>query len=140
MWLLYALLSAVFAAGVAIAGKLGLKNIDSTLATTIRSLVMASFLVVVSFSLKKFQGFNLQSLSNRDWWLIIASGIFGALSWLFYFFALKHGPVLPVAAIDRLSLVFVTILAVVFLGDSFSAKVIIGVLLMASGAILISIK
>lgn len=140
MWLLYALLSAIFAAGVAIAAKLGLKNIDSTLATTIRSLVMAGFLVVVSFSLKKFQGFNLNSLSHKDWLLIIASGIFGALSWLFYFVALKNGPVISVAAIDKLSLAFVAILALLFLGEGFSVKVLAGVVLMVIGAILISIK
>lgn len=140
MWLLYALLSAIFAAGVAIAAKLGLKNVDSTLATTIRSLVMAGFLIVVSFSLKKFQGFNLNSLSHRDWLLIIASGIFGAMSWLFYFFALKNGPVIPVAAIDKLSLAFVAILALLFLGEGFSVKVLVGVLLMVAGAIFISIK
>lgn len=140
MWLLYALLSAIFAAGVAIVAKLGLKNIDSTLATTIRSLVMAGFLIVVSFSLKKFQGFNFNSLSHKDWLLIIASGIFGAMSWLFYFFALKNGPVIPVAAIDKLSLAFVAILALLFLGEGFSIKVLAGVLLMVIGAVLISIK
>lgn len=140
MWLLYALLSAIFAAGVAIVAKLGLKDIDSTLATTIRSLVMAGFLVVVSLSLKKFHDFNLNSLSHKDWLLIIASGIFGAISWLFYFFALKNGPAIPVAAIDKLSLAFVAILALLFLGDSFSVRVFLGVLLMVGGAILIAIK
>ncbi len=140
MWLLYAFLSAIFAAGVAIVAKLGLKNIDSTLATTVRSLVMAGFLLIVSFSLKKIQGFNFNSLSHKDWLLIIASGILGAVSWLFYFLALKNGPAVPVVAIDKLSLAFVAILALLFLGESFSAKVLIGVLLMISGAIFISIK
>lgn len=140
MWLLYALLSAIFAAGVAIVGKIGLKNLDSTLATTIRSLVMAIFLIIVSFSLKKFRGFNLQSLSDKDWLLIVLAGIFGAVSWLFYFFALKNGPATPVAAIDRLSLIFVAVLALMFLGESFSWRVLFGILFMVTGAILISIK
>ena len=140
MWLLYALLSAIFAAGVAIVGKLGLKNLDSTLATTIRSIIMALFLLVVSFSLGKFRNFNFQVLSGRDWRLIICTGIFGALSWLFYFFALKHGSATPVVAIDRLSLVFVFVMALLFLGESFSLKALIGVLLMVAGAILLSIK
>ncbi len=140
MWLLYALLSAIFAAGVAIVGKLGLKNIDSTLATTIRAVVMAVFLLLVSFSLKKFRAFNVHSLSDKDWLFIVAAGIFGALSWLFYFFALKHGPATPVAAIDRLSLVFVMCLALLFLGEQFSLRILIGVLMMAAGAILISLK
>jgi transporter family protein len=140
MWIFYALLSAIFAAGVAIAGKLGLQSIDSTLATTIRSLIMAGFLVVVSFSLKKFRGFNLHSLSDKDWLFIIAAGVFGALSWLFYFYALKNGPATPVVAIDRLSLAFVMIFGLMFLGESFSIRILAGVLLMVAGAILVSIK
>ncbi|MCU0680182.1 MAG: EamA family transporter [Planctomycetes bacterium] len=140
MWFFYALLSAIFAAGVAIVGKLGLKNLDSTLATTIRAIIMAIFLFVVSLSLKKFRGFNFHSLSNNDWLFIILAGIFGALSWLFYFFALKHGQATPVVAIDRLSLVFVLVLSIMFLGESFSIKALIGALLMVSGAIIISLK
>jgi len=140
MWVLYAFFSALGAAGVAIVSKIGLKNLDSTLATTIRSIIMALFLLAVSFSLRKFNGFHLNVLSNRDWLLIVLAGIFGALSWLFYFFALKTGPATPVVAIDRLSLVFVFVLALLFLGEAFSAKALVGVLLMVAGAILISIK
>lgn len=140
MWVLYAILSAVFAAGVAIAGKLGLKSLDSTLATTIRSFIMAAFLLLVSLFLRKFRGFNIHDLSGKDWLLIALAGIFGALSWLFYFFALKHGPATPVAALDRLSLVFVFVLAIIFLGESFSFKSLIGALLMVAGAIIISWK
>jgi transporter family protein len=140
MWLIYAFLSSIFAAGVAIVGKLGLKNIDSTLATTVRSIIMAAFLVLVSLSLKKFNGFNFHSLSNKDWLLIVLAGIFGAMSWLFYFFALKNGPATPVVAIDRLSMVFVFILAMIFLGEAFSVKALIGVVLMVGGAILVSLR
>ena len=121
-------------------GKLGLKNLDSTLATTIRSVIMALFLLVVSLSLRKFRHFDWQTLSQRDWLLIVFAGIFGALSWLFYFFALKHGPATPVVAIDRLSLVFVFVMAILFLGESFYLKALVGVLLMVAGAIMISIK
>ena len=140
MWLFYAFLSAIFAAAVAIVGKLGLKNIDSTLATTIRSVVMAVFLIAVSLSLKKFNGFNFQSIAAKDWWLIVFAGIFGALSWLFYFFALKHGQAVPVVAIDRLSIVFVLVLAALFLGEAFTLRSLAGTLLIAAGAMLISIK
>lgn len=140
MWLFYAFLSAIFAAGVAIVGKLGLKTLDSTLATTIRSLVMAGFLLVVSFMMNKFKGFTLNSLSGKEWALIIAAGIFGALSWLFYFFALKNGPATGVVAIDRLSIVFVFILAAIFLGENFSWRALGGVLLIALGAFLVSFK
>src|SRR3989344_9678935 len=100
-WIFYALGSAVFASLVAIFGKIGLKNIDSTLATTVRAVVMALFLVIVAFSLNKFQ--NLETLYGRPIVFIILSGVAGALSWLFYFFAIKNGPVSGVVAIDRTS-------------------------------------
>lgn len=140
MWLIYAFLSAITAALVAIFAKLGLKDIDSTLATTVRAIIMAGFLILVSFFLKKFQGFSMNSFSSRDWILIALSGIAGALSWLFYFFALKYGLASRVAAIDRLSIVFVIVLAGLFLGETFGWKAGLGAILMAAGAILITIK
>lgn len=140
MWILYAFLSAVFAALVAVFGKLGLKTIDPTLATTIRSIIMAIFLVLASFSLKKFQGFSLSSLSGKDWILIALAGIAGALSWLFYFVALKAGVATKVVAIDRLSVVFVVLFAVLFLGESLGWKTVLGVLLLISGALLMIAK
>ena len=140
MWIVYAILSATFAAGVAIVGKLGLKDLDSTLATTIRSFIMAGFLLVVSLLMRKWRGFSVHDLSGRDWVLIVLAGIFGAVSWLFYFFALKNGPATPVAAIDRLSLVFVFVLAIIFLGEDFTFKGLAGALLMVAGAILLSWK
>lgn len=140
MWLVFALLSAIFASLVAIFAKLGLKNIDSTLATTIRSLIMALFLVVTSLGLNKFANFSLFSFSSKDWILIILSGIAGALSWLFYFFALKNGLASQVAVVDRLSLVFVVILAALFLGEVLGWKGWLGVALMVVGAILVVLK
>lgn len=140
MWILYAFLSAITAAFVAIFAKLGLQNIDSTLATTIRSIIMAGFLVLTSLFLKKFKGFSFGTFGSREWVLIILSGVAGALSWLFYFFALKYGFASKVAAIDRLSIVFVIILAVLFLGESFGWKSALGAIFMALGAILISWK
>jgi len=137
MWLVYAFLSSITAALVAIFAKIGLKGVDSTLATAIRSIIMTVFLVLVAFFLKKFQGFNVNSFSNKDWLLIILAGIAGALSWLFYFFALKTGLATKVATIDRLSLVFVIILAVIFLGEKLSWKLAIGAVLMVAGAIAI---
>jgi len=140
MWLIFAFLSAIFAACVAIFGKLGLKDIDSTLATTIRGIIMAFFLFIVSFSLGKFRGFSFSSMSSKDWFLIIFAGISGALSWLFYFFALKNGQASSVVAVDRLSIVFVVVLAVLFLGEGLSWKLALGSVLMVIGAILISLK
>ena len=140
MWIFYAFLSAIFAALVAIFGKLGLKNIDSTLATTIRAIIMATFLFLVSLGLGKFNNFHFTNLNNKDWILITLSGVAGAVSWVFYFLALKYGFAGKVAAIDRLSIIFVIILAALFLGEGFGWKVALGSALMASGAILITLK
>jgi transporter family protein len=78
MWLLYAFLSAVFAAAVAIFGKLGLKTVDSTLATSIRAIIMAIFLFLVALTLRKFDGFSFHSLNGKDWILITLSGVAGS--------------------------------------------------------------
>lgn len=140
MWVLYAFLSALMAALVAIFAKLGLKDIDTTLATTVRAIIMAIFLVVVSLVIGKFNGFSLDTFTSRDWLLITLAGIAGALSWLFYFFALKHGVTTGVVAIDRLSIVFVVFLAAFFLGESLGWHSLLGATLMAGGAFLITLK
>lgn len=137
-WIIYALLSAVFAAAVAILAKIGLKGVDSTLATTVRSVVMAIFLVTTSLFLNKAP--LLKTLDNRMLGFIIASGIAGALSWIFYFFALQNGPATAVSGIDRLSVVFVVILAALFLGEAFTIKTLLGALFIVIGAILLVIK
>lgn len=142
-WTLYAFISAIFAALVAVLGKIGLKDVDSTLATTIRAIVMAVFLIIVSISLGKFSllsGSNPNNhISNKALYFIVLSGIAGALSWLFYFFAIKNGPASSVAAIDRTSIVFVVVLAILFLGEKFSWLKIFGALLVAGGAFLITL-
>lgn len=140
MWLLYAILSAVTAAGVAIFGKLGLSKIDTTLATTLRAIIMASFFVIVSLSLQKFKGFSVYDLNGKQWLFIFLAGLAGALSWLFYFASLKIGTASKVAAIDRLSIVFVFVFALLFLGEKFSMKAAVGAGLITAGAILMSLK
>jgi bacterial/archaeal transporter family protein len=140
MWIIYAFLSAFFAALVAIFAKLGLKDIDSTLATTIRALIMAGFLVVVSVALKKWSGFTMDSLSNRDWLLIILASVAGAISWLFYFAAIKYGFASGAAAIDRLSIVFVVFLAALFLGETLGWQSVLGAIMITAGAFLITFK
>lgn len=140
MWLFYAFLSAFTAALVAIFGKIGLKNIDPTLATTVRSIIMAIFLVFVALSMKKFDGVTFSTFTGKEWLLIVLSGIAGALSWLFYFFALKSGDATQVVAIDKLSIIFVIILAVIFLGEALTWKVVVGGVLVVLGTILIVLK
>jgi|SRR3989344_1716535 len=138
MWIGYALLSAIFAAAVAIFAKIGLKDVDSTLATTIRVMVMAVFLTSVAVALEKFS--LIKTVGNQALTFIIFSGVAGALSWLFYFLALKNGPVSGVAALDRLSVVFVVILAAIFLGEALTLKSISGLVLLVLGALLIVFK
>lgn len=135
MWIGYALLSAIFAAAVAILGKIGLKNVDSTLATTIRAVVMAIFLLGIAAVLQKFS--LLKTVGNQTLTFIIFSGVAGALSWLFYFLALKYGPATGVAALDRLSVVFVVILAAMFLGEALTLKSVSGLVLLVLGALLL---
>jgi len=133
IWILFALLAAVFAALVAIFGKIGISGVDSTLATTVRAVIMAVFLVIVALSLGKWQ---LISTINGKLLLFIAlSGIAGALSWLFYFVALKTGPASGVAALDRLSVVFVVIFATLFLAEKLSWKLALGAGFITLGAL-----
>lgn len=140
MWIVYAFLSALTAALVAIFAKLGLKNIDSTLATAVRAVIMGFFLVSVAFAFRKFDGFSFASFTGKEWILIVLSGIAGALSWLFYFFALKTGTASQVVAIDKLSVVFVVILAVIFLGEVLTWKMALGAVFMTAGAVLMVLK
>lgn len=132
MWIFYALLSALFASLVAIFGKMGLSGIDTTLATTVRAVIMATFLVVTALVLGK--GTLLETITAKPLGFIALSGIAGALSWLCYFAALKVGPASGVAALDRLSVVFVLLFAVLFLAEKLTWKSIIGVLLISLGA------
>lgn len=133
-WIPLALLGAVFASLVAILGKFGLQGIDTTLATTIRAIVMACFLVLVAFGFGKI---DISSLPHgRPLLFIFLSGIAGALSWLCMFAALKIGPATGVSALDRLSVVFVLIFSILFLGTQFSVKAAIGASFIFLGAIL----
>ena len=136
-WIFFAILSAIFAALVAIFGKVGISNLDNTLATTVRSFVMFLFLGGISLYLGVFN--KLNQIDSKSLTFIILSGIAGALSWLCYFYALKKGPVSGVAALDRLSVVFVLILSVIFLSQSLNIKTVAGAILITIGAILFAI-
>src|SRR3989344_3388392 len=140
LWIIFALLSALTAALVAIFGKLGLKNIDSTTATAIRSIVMALFLVIVVFAQKKFNEIFSIFANSRALYYIVLSGVAGALSWLFYFLALKFGTVRQVVPIDRLSIVFALVFAAIFLGEKLNIASIIGIVLITVGAIIIALN
>ena len=137
-WIVFARLSAVFAAAVAILGKIGLQGVDTTLATAVRAVVMAVILAIAAAGLGKFS--LIGALQARPLLFIGLSGLAGALSWFFYFLALKLGPVSAVAALDRLSVVFVVILAALFLGEGLTWKSGLGAILITAGAILMTIK
>ena len=140
MWVIYAGGSAIAAALVAILGKIGLKDIDPTLATIVRGVVMALLLVLAGLILRKFDGFTLATFSSKAWTFIILSAAAGALSWVLYFVALKTGPASAVAVLDKMSVVFVIILAAIFLGEALTWKSVLGLILTVAGTLLILFK
>lgn len=138
-WLIYALLSAVTAASVAILGKIGLQHLDANTATAIRAVVMAIFLVGVVVVQGKLNLINTFFNDKKALLIIALSGIAGALSWLFYFMAIKEGKVSQVAPIDKLSVVFAVVFAAVLFGEKISLLAGIGVAMIAAGAILVAL-
>lgn len=133
-WIFLAILGAVFAALVTILGKIGLKGFDTTIATTVRAVIMAIFLILISLGLGKL---DLKTLpAGKSLLFIVLSGVAGALSWLAMFAALKIGPAPGVSALDRLSVVFVLIFSILFLGTAFTWKIALGAVMIVIGAIL----
>jgi transporter family protein len=135
MWVLYALLSAVFAALVSILAKLGLKGVNSNLATAIRTFVVLLLAWGIVFFTGKHK--EIVSLTNKNWQFLILSGLATGASWLFYYKALQMGEVSKVAPIDKLSVVFTIIMAFLFLGEQADAKSLIGGLLIAAGTLVL---
>ncbi|OIO61876.1 hypothetical protein AUJ83_03980 [Candidatus Woesearchaeota archaeon CG1_02_33_12] len=139
VWIIYALLSALAASLVAIFGKIGLQGIDTNTATTIRAVIMALFLIGLILIQGKLHDVKPILLNSKALTYIIFSGIAGALSWLFYFIALKSAKVSQVVPIDRMSLVFALLLAFFILGEKISVKAGIGAALIVVGGILIAL-
>ncbi|MEI6340170.1 MAG: EamA family transporter [Verrucomicrobiota bacterium] len=137
-WLAWAVLSALFAAATAVFAKAGVQDISSNYATLIRTLVVLLFLVLLVLGTGEWQ--PLSSIDRRTWMFLLLSGLATGASWLCYFRALKLGPVSQVAPIDKLSLLLVAVLGVVFLGEKLSARNWTGVLLMALGAFLVAFR
>ncbi len=137
-WLIYALLGAFFAAVTAILAKIGIKDVDSNLATAIRSIVIVIFAWAIVF----FQGTykDISFLSKFSLTFLILSGIATGISWLFYFKALQMGNASQVSPIDKLSLVITIFLAFLILKEKVTLGVIVGALLMSVGAILVTFK
>jgi len=130
-WVVYALLSAFFAALTAIFAKLGLKNVNSDLATAIRTVVI----LFITWGLVFFRGSSseLPGLSRNNWLFLILSAIATGLSWLFYYRALQLGRVSEVSAIDKGSIVFTILLSFLFLKEPLTPRIVAGGLLIVAG-------
>jgi bacterial/archaeal transporter family protein len=137
-WQFWAVLSALFAALTAIFAKIGVENVNSDLATLIRTLVVICVLALIVSVTGQFQ--DPSKISARTYLFLLLSGLGTGASWLCYFRALKLGNAAQVAPIDKLSVVIVAILGVVLLGEKLSMVNWLGVLLVAGGAILVALR
>lgn len=135
-WLLWSLLSAIFAATTAILAKLGVSNVDPNLATAVRTTVVVVFAWMIAVSFGTHGG--LVHIERRSWVFLIASGIATGLSWLCYFRALSLGQASKVAPIDKLSVIFVIALAAPILGEAITMKKVLGGVLIAAGAVVLA--
>jgi transporter family protein len=137
-WLVLAVLSAFFAALVAIFAKIGLHGIDSTVGTAARAIVMMLF--IVAFVVSTGRGSQLTQFNSKDMFYIVLSGVAGALSWLFYFAALKMADASKVAIVDRASILFVIILSVLVLGEKLTFRTAAAGILIFIGLLLLVIQ
>ena len=137
MWLVYAALSAVFAALTSILAKVGIENVNSNLATAIRTavvLIMAWGMVFLTHAQS-----GLPEISKKSWIFLILSGVATGVSWLCYYRALQLGEASKVVPIDKLSVVITLILAFIFLHEEFTAKSLIGCILIGAGTLIMVI-
>lgn len=135
MWWIYALLSAFFAALTAIFAKIGIKNVNSDLATAIRTIVILLLSWGIVFA--RDQAKDINSLSRNTLLFLLLSGIATGLSWIFYFKALQIGKVSQVAPVDKLSVAIAIILSVFFLGESLTWQSLLGAILIIAGTIIL---
>ena len=138
MWKYYALLSALFAALTAVFAKIGVKDIDSDLATAIRTSVILFITWGIVFAGNHTS--EVKGISGHTWIFLILSGVATGLSWLFYFKALQTGDVSRVAPIDKLSVVITICLSFLLLKEPVNARVIIGSLLITGGSMVMLMK
>ena len=133
MWFVYALLSAFFAAVTSILAKVGIEGVNSNLATAIRTVVVVIMAWGMVFLTNAQSG--LSEIGKKSWLFLILSGLATGASWLCYYRALQLGDASKVVPIDKLSVVITLILAFVFLHDKFTAKSLIGCVLIAAGTL-----
>jgi transporter family protein len=136
-WQLWAVLSAIFAALTAIFAKIGVANINSDLATFIRTCVILLTLALIVYATGQFQ--NPTSISPRTYLFLVLSGLATGASWLCYFRALKFGNASQVAPVDKLSVVLVAIFGALLLGEKLTLLNWLGVALIALGAVMVAL-
>lgn len=134
MWFILALLSAVFAALTSILAKVGIEGVNSNLATAIRTVVVVIMSWVMVF-ITNAQG-GLSDIGKKSWLFLILSGLATGASWLCYYRALQLGDASKVVPIDKLSVVITLVLAFMFLHEEFTAKSLIGCVLIAAGTLI----
>ncbi len=137
-WLTWALLSAVFAAATALLAKVGIDGVNSHLATAWRTTVVMVIVWGIAFVTNRPEA--ILDLPKRSWVFLVLSGIATGLSWLCYFRALQLGDVSRVAPVDKLSVVFVIVLAAFFLGEPLTWRTMVGGGLIAAGAVILAMK
>jgi len=137
-WVFWALLSAGFAALTAIFAKVGIENVNSDFATFIRTVVILLAAALIVYASGNWQ--QPSSVSAKTWVFLILSGAATGASWICYFRALKLGDAARVAPIDKLSVVFVSVFAVLFLGERLALPNWLGVILIACGAVLVAYR
>ena len=133
MWLLFAILSSVFAALTSILAKVGIEGVGSNLATAIRTCVVVIMSWLMVFITNQQAGLSL--ISKRSWIFLILSGLATGVSWLCYYKALQMGEASKVVPIDKMSVVLTLILAFVFLHESFTWKSVVGCILITAGTL-----
>lgn len=135
VWLVYAVLAALFAALVAVLGKIGIEGVESNLGTALRTIVV----LLMSWSMVVIAGKagDMQKLNKRNTVFIVLSGIATGLSWLCYFRALQDGPASVVVPIDKLSIVFVVMFAYLFLHEKLMLKSFLGLCILVAGTLLL---
>lgn len=136
-WLVFALLSAIFAAVTSILAKLGIDGVNSNLATAIRTVVVVIMAWGMVF-LTNAQG-GITEISKKSWIFLILSGLATGISWLCYYKALQLGDTSKVVPVDKLSVVITLILAFVFLHEKFTVKSLIGSILIAAGTLIMTL-
>ena len=133
MWMIYALLSAFFAAATSILAKIGIDGVNSNLATAIRTIVVVIMAWAMVFLTNTQNG--ITDISRKSWLFLILSGLATGASWLCYYKALQSGEASKVVPIDKLSVVITLALAFIFLHEKFTSKSIIGCILIGAGTL-----